>query len=454
MSLFWKIFGSFMIATTITLVGAVFVSFRLANQAFDQVNFEGRDKIIEEVAGALAHGGERELKSWLFNHPRPAPGTVLLVTNERGDELLGRAMPRELARLLATRPYRRPSPPPNLRPMQLTPHIFDPRTNEEYRLLFARAPVTVLGILMWPGTPVAVLSIAILAAAVVSLLLARYVSSPIVRLQKASRAIAAGDFETRVGRPFDRRSDEVGTLARDFDTMAERLQALVTAKETLLRDVSHELRSPLARIRMALALAERRAGPAAAQDLTRIEREAEKLDALVGQVMTLTRLRTATAPRQESVRLDRLVGEIVDDARFEHPKARVDLKTNGEVKVRGDADGLKSAVENVVRNALIYGDPGQPVEVELTSTPDEACVRVLDRGPGVPEAELARIFEPFYRTDKSRDHQRGGQGIGLAITARVTELHGGNVSARNRAGGGLEMLLKLPVAHEAAPAMT
>ena len=452
MGLFWKIFVSFTIAMTVTLVGVVFVSFRLASTALDQVNVEGRDKIIEEVAGALAHGGERELKAWLFNNPRPAPGIVLLVTNERGDELLGRAMPRELARLLATRPYRRPgAPPPNLRPMQLTPHLIGPN-NEEYRLLFARAPVTVLGILMWPGTQVAVISIAILAAAIMSVLLARYLSSPIMRLQKASRALAAGALETRVGRPFDRRSDEVGTLARDFDAMAERIQALVTAKETLLRDVSHELRSPLARIRMALALAQRRAGAQAQPDLDRIEREAEKLDALIGQVMTLTRLRTASAPRRDAVRLDQLVGEVVDDARFEHPASRVELTTSGPIEVRGDADGLKSAIENVVRNALIYGDPAQPVEVEATSSADEALVRVLDRGPGVPDSELSRIFEPFYRTDKSRDHQKGGQGIGLAITTRVTELHGGSVTARNRNGGGLEIDLKLPLRNAPAQA--
>ncbi|MEO8464615.1 MAG: ATP-binding protein [Gammaproteobacteria bacterium] len=444
MGLFWKIFVFFTVAMTVTLVGVVYVSFRLASTALDQVNVEGRDKIIEEVAGALAHGGERELKGWLFNNPRPSPGIVLLVTNERGDELLGRAMPRELARLLATRPFRRPVQPANLRPMQLTPHLIGP-SNEEYRLLFARAPVTVLGILMWPGTPVAVISIAILASAIMSVLLARYLSSPIMRLQKASRALAAGALETRVGRPFNRRSDEVGTLARDFDAMAERIQALVTAKETLLRDVSHELRSPLARIRMALALAQRRAGAQAQSDLDRIEREAEKLDALIGQVMTLTRLRTASAPRRESVRLDQLVGEVVDDARFEHPASRVELTTSGPIEVRGDADGLKSAIENVVRNALIYGDPGQPVQVEATSSADEALVRVLDRGPGVPDSELSRIFEPFYRTDKSRDHQKGGQGIGLAITTRVTELHGGSVTARNRNGGGLEIDLKLPL---------
>jgi two-component system sensor histidine kinase CpxA len=380
---------------------------------------------------------------------------VLLVTNERGDELLGRAMPRELRALLNSRPpSRRPDRPPNFQGVQLTPSLTDPRTNEEYRLLFARAPVTIFGtgILMWPGTPVAVLSIALLAAFIVSLALARYLSSPIVRLQRASRSLAAGALDTRVGAPVTRRGDEVGQLARDFDAMAERIQALVTAKETLLRDVSHELRSPLARIRMALALAQRRAGAESQNDLDRIEREAERLDALVGQVMTLTRLRTANGPRRDVVRLDTLVGVVVDDARFEYPDAQVELATSGDVSLRGDAEGLKSAVENVVRNALIYGDRSKPIEVSVTADAAKATVRVLDRGPGVPESELKRIFEPFYRTDKSRDHRQDGQGIGLAITARVTELHGGTVTAANRAEGGLEIAIELPLGRESSNA--
>jgi len=449
-NVFWKIFLSFMIAMTVTSVGAIYVSVRLVSQPLTQADFDGRDEIIREVSAALARGGERELKTWLVNNPRPARGTVLLVTNERGDELLGRAMPRELRELLRFRPRgRRPDAPPNLRPMQLTPSITGP-TNEEYRLLFARAPVTIFGILMWPGTLPSVLTIAILAAAVVSVLLARYLSSPIVRLQKASRSLAAGALETRVGAPFTRRGDEVGTLARDFDAMAERIQALVTAKETLLRDVSHELRSPLARIRMALALAQRRAGAESQPDLARIEREAERLDALVGQVMTLTRLRTTDTPRRDMLRLDSLVGEVVDDARFEYPESQVDYATGREVSLRGDADGLKSAIENVVRNALIYGDRSKPIQVRLDTDSKTATVRVLDSGPGVPEAELKRIFEPFYRTDKSRDHRQDGQGIGLAITARVTELHGGTVTAANRAEGGLEIALELPLRRESA----
>jgi len=449
-SLFWKIFVSFMIAMTITSVGAIYVTYRIVSRPFTQSDFEGRPEIISEVSAALARGGERELKMWLFNNPRPAPGIVLLVTNERGDELLGRAMPREVARLLRTRvPWRRPDRPPNFQPVQLTPTITGP-DGEVYDLTFERAPVTIFGILVWPGTPVAVLTIAILAAAVVSLLLARYVSAPIVRIQNASRALGAGALGTRVGAPSTQRRDEVGTLARDFDAMAERIQELVTAKETLLRDVSHEFRSPLARIRMALALAERRAGEASRPDLARIEREAERLDALVGQVMTLTRLRTTDAPRRDIVRLDALVGEVVDDARFEYPDATLEYSGKREVSLRGDADGLKSAIENVVRNAMIYGDRTKPIEVRIDLNGATATVRILDRGPGVPDLELERIFEPFYRTDKSRDHRQDGQGIGLAITARVTELHGGKVRARNRAEGGLEIAIELPLGRESA----
>jgi two-component system sensor histidine kinase CpxA len=145
------------------------------------------------------------------------------------------------------------------------------------------------------------------------------------------------------------------------------------------------------------------------------------------------------------VRLDKLIGEVVDDARFEHPDAQLSYSAPREISLYGDADGLKSAIENVVRNAMIYGDRSKPIEVRLDTEGNTVTVRVLDRGPGVPADELERIFEPFYRTDKSRDHRQDGQGIGLAITARVAELHGGRVAATNRAEGGLEIAIRLPL---------
>ncbi len=463
MSLFWKLFASIGVAMVVMLVATAYVSYELASRTFDQANIEGREPIIEQAAEVLAQRGERGLREWLRDHTREAPREmVLLIVDENGDELLGRAMPGEVRRLLASgvqRGGRGGGPggdggnrgggfgggqrPSNPRPAQLAPDLIAP-DGEAYRLLFTRPLFSVFGVLAWPGTRLAVVTIAILVAAVTSLLLARYISLPIVRLQRASRSLAAGVLETRVGSPSNRRSDEVGILARDFDTMAERIQALITDKETLLRDVSHELRSPLARIRMALALTQRRASDAEQPDLTRIEKEAEKLDELIGQIMTLSRLRTQQKPTREPLLLEELIAQVLDDARFERPDARIESHGKGPAKVLGDPRGIKSALENVVRNALTYAGTDGPIEVHLERSGNDFEVRVCDSGPGVAEEDLMRIFEPLYRVDASRDHKTAGQGIGLAITARVMELHGGVVSAANRAGGGLEITLRLP----------
>ena len=461
MSLFWKLFASIGVAMVVTLVATVYVSYELASATFNQANIEGREPIIQEAAAVLAQGGERDLRAWLREHTQESSrDMVLLIVDENGRELLGRAMPGEVRRLLAGggtgggpgggNNSRRSDGrfgggmrPSNFRPAQPAPDLIAP-DGEAYRLLFTRPLFTVFGVLTWPGTRVAIAGIAILVAALTSLLLARYISSPIVRLQRASRALAAGALETRVGSPSNKRSDEVGILARDFDAMAERLQALVTDKETLLRDVSHELRSPLARIRMALALAERKSDEAAQPELNRIEKEAEQLDDLIGQILAVARLRTQEEPQLEPLRLDEVVAEVLDDARFEHPDAILRFEADTPFTIRGERRGLKSAIDNIVRNALIYAGSDGPIDVHLERRDGRVELRVCDSGPGVAEDDLTRIFEPLYRADESRDHKTAGQGIGLAITARVMELHGGQVSARNRAGGGLEISLKLP----------
>ena len=475
MSLFLKIFLSFGAAMAATLVATVYVSFQFARDAFDPVRIDAHDPMVNESALALEQGGERGLRDWLAENTRQESGLLLLVVNDRGNELLGRALPGEMRRLLRLGPPRnndgmgfggsdrepgspgrndesRRDRPTNLRPAQLTPNLVG-TDGDEYRLLFVRPPVSVFGLLAWPGSRLAIGTIALVIAALTSLFLARYISAPIARLQRASRALATGALETRVGGPKQGwATDEVGILSRDFDTMAERIQALVTDKETLLRDISHELRSPLARIRMALGLAQRKANEQAQPDLERIERGAERLDALIGQIMTLARLRTQQEPTRERMAFDELVRGIVQDARYEQPETAVNLHCPEPLQVLGDPRGIASAVENVIRNALTYAGEAGPIDVEIASPAGEIVVTVKDRGPGVSPEDLPRIFEPLHRADASRDHGQvtggAGQGIGLAITARVMELHGGKATAANRAGGGLEVTLRLPTGQD------
>jgi two-component system sensor histidine kinase CpxA len=225
--------------------------------------------------------------------------------------------------------------------------------------------------------------------------------------------------------------------------MAEKIQALITDKETLLRDVSHELRSPLARIRVALALAQRRSNDPAQQDLARIEQETEKLEQLVGQILTLTRLRSAAIEHHVPVRLHEIVGEVVDNARFERPGSKIKLLSRDVAEIEGDPNELASAIENVLRNALIHSGGDVDVAIEQ-QTAGEIVVTIGDHGPGVPEPELKRLFEPFYRVDPSRDHKQSGYGLGLAIAARVIERHGGSIEARNKPEGGLLVTFRLP----------
>ena len=446
MSLFWKIFASITLAMTVTLVGAVFVSFRLAVQALEQSRTENRTELIGQASAALTHAGIDGLREWLQENRRPSIRTLLLIIDENGEELLGWPIPEYLSRRIADSPGGRGMLPSNYRPERFAPRLIG-SDGRDYYLYFIRPPRTLFGVLDWPSTQAAVVTLAIIVAALAALILARYISSPVVRLQRAARALAAGELETRVGKPVVQRHDEVGTLARDFDKMAEQIQNLITSQETLLRDVSHELRSPLARIRMALALAERDAvSDSVRGNHSRIEEETERLDRLVGQILALARLRAPAPITHHQIRLDKLLEEVAADASFENPDVRITRRSLDPGVVSGDPLQLHSAVENVVRNAVSFAGEDGEVELELSRSGDEIHVRVSDTGPGVEDSELTRIFEPFYRTDPSRDHRRKGEGIGLAITAGVLRRHRGRCTARNRAAGGLEVTLSLPAA--------
>ncbi|MBE0618263.1 MAG: two-component sensor histidine kinase, partial [Proteobacteria bacterium] len=252
----------------------------------------------------------------------------------------------------------------------------------------------------------------------------------------------------RVGPSLGGRRDEVAVLGHEFDRMAERIETLVEAQKRLLRDISHELRSPLARLNVALGLARQKAAAAAESSLDRIEREAERLNELIGQLLTLTSLEGgAEGIARETLDLTGLVCTVTADADFEaRGRGRsVQMGACAAVAIQAAPELIRRALENVIRNAVSFTAAGTPVEVSLEQEGAVARVTVRDHGPGVPETALEAIFRPFYRVADARDRQSGGTGIGLAITDRAVRLHGGSVRAENAPGGGLAVILTLPV---------
>ncbi|MBZ5521101.1 MAG: HAMP domain-containing protein [Acidobacteriia bacterium] len=299
-----------------------------------------------------------------------------------------------------------------------------------------------------PQFPPSRIAVMILTAGLVCYLLALYLTSPVKKLQSIVQAFAEGNLDARVSPGLGMRGDELADLGREFDHMADRISALISSQKRLLADISHELRSPLARLSVALELARKNSTTASAPALNRIEREGERLNELVGQLLALTRLESgAEKIPAEMVTLEELVQQVVEDADFEarplHKEVRiVQLE---KCRIHGSYELLRSATENVVRNAVRYTPEGTAVEVELRWKLDTALLSVRDRGPGVPVGELAHIFEPFYRVSAARDRTSGGAGLGLSIAERTVKLHGGSISAEN-ADPGLLVSILLPLA--------
>jgi len=295
------------------------------------------------------------------------------------------------------------------------------------------------------------ITIAVISSGLVCYLLARSMTRPVTRLRQAAQSLAAGDLSARTGAPPGPPKGEMVELMRDFDLMAERLETLVESQSRLLKDVSHELRSPLARLSVALGLAQQKASPELESYLSRIELEADRLNQLIQRLLTISRLESgADGIRKTRVSLRELVEQIARDAEFESAGrgCRVVSAENDDFQVEADASLVRSAIENVVRNATRYTAEGTTVEVRLARERgpggEEVVVRVCDSGPGVPAEALARIFEPFYRIDNARNRQTGGAGLGLSIADRAVRLHGGHVHASNRKEGGLEVEIRIP----------
>lgn len=293
---------------------------------------------------------------------------------------------------------------------------------------------------------------ALLASAMVCFLLTRYLTAPIKKLQTAVQRFARGDLSVRVGPQIGNRKDEIANLGRDFDVMAMQIETLMNAHERLLRDVAHELRSPLTRLNVALEIAKKHAGDEAERFLLRIGRETEKLNRLITQLLTLSRMEnTDMAVQMRPVALEKIISRIAQDAGFEGLARECMVAFHCQDKCTLPADGnlVRSAIENVVRNALRFTPAGSRVEIAQRVVADDSGgrmveVTVSDTGPGVADDALETIFQPFYRAVDQPPRASGGAGLGLAIAHRAVSMHKGRIIAKNRPQGGLAVEIRLP----------
>ncbi|MCJ2181922.1 ATP-binding protein [Novosphingobium sp. 1949] len=287
-------------------------------------------------------------------------------------------------------------------------------------------------------------------------LLAWYLTSPITHLRRGFEQLARGDLAIRLSPRIGKRRDEIADLSSDFDRMAAQVEQLVEARDRLLHDVSHELRSPLARIQLALALAER-APQRTGQALERVEHEVSRLDTLVGELLTLARAENDGSPGEDYFDLAGVTQSVVSDVRYEAQPEAVSIalsvsgtshEASGQDRplVRGNSELMRRAIENVLRNALRFSPRAGRIQVRVTraertaSQPQALTIVIEDEGPGIPEAMVATMFQPFVR--ESNDGRSFG--LGLAIASRAVRVHRGTIRASNRAQGGLRVEMEIP----------
>ena len=301
----------------------------------------------------------------------------------------------------------------------------------------------------WAGLTIRLI-IAVFISGVICYLLSIYLTKPLSTLSKAANSIATGQLSTRVGKFKGHYRDEIADLSNNFDRMAEKLEKTVKLKERLLQDISHELRSPLARLQIAIELGRKKSGDVAESEFLRMEEECIRLNSLIGEILEYARLDKSVYQLQRTLtNIPHLLQHIIDDANFEFAKKqpRVTLSAAAECKLYVDERLLHRAIENILRNALRYSPSQELVSVIvlLDESQQNLIIEILDHGPGIPPDQLNKIFNPFYRVDKSREKKTGGYGLGLAIARQAIHLHNGKIDAINQKTGGLKVQITLPL---------
>lgn len=443
LSLFWKLFLTMWLSIVGFSATIGWLNDKLAREqwAEEPANTfsRGMIRITQRAQQALEIDGRKGLRDELLNIPRMTRSHIYVV-GEDEKELLGRDD--ALTQLV------------DRRTVMDTTEFEDGQGNGYTIYTVNRTPPATLLAPGPQGTALRLVAAAVISA-LISYFLARSLVTPLEELRKASRKIAAGDLATRVSKNMPSRQDEIGQLATDFDLMTSRLQAMQQANQRLLQDVSHELRSPLARMSVALEIARQKGVGAIGSEIDRITLESERLESLVNDVLGLLRESSETVVMTEEVLdLSALMSDLVEVVNYEVPEGKpgITWEQGDPCEFRGDRELLWRAMENLLRNALRYTDPNQGVLLALNVSKrrSRATLEIRDFGIGVPKGELEKIFEPFYRVQESRDRDSGGHGLGLSIVANAVKHHGGNINAQNAEGGGLLVTVTLPLYRETA----
>jgi two-component system sensor histidine kinase CpxA len=457
MSLFVKIFLGFVIV--VILVGtSLETSSILANYyevRWQMVLHSIMPMEAEKCARMYDQSGKQAVEDYLDDLQRQK-SVRFYFFDENGNSLIERGAPEIVLKTVKAKDALERGASENLstvNPRQgIGARLVTGPTGKRYVLAFQQSPTLIMPVSEAVGThPYIRLLVVGLLGAGLCLLLTYHITRPIKRLREATEDLAAGKLKTRVNRSVRRRHDEIGTLGRDFDRMAEQIEALISTQRELLGDVSHELRSPLARMIVAIGLLKHAAPDEAPEYITRINCEAERLDKMIGQLLTLTRIESGSELAQrEKFDLTNLVHEVAADGDFEARAHHREVKVTraDACTICGIAEMLRSAIENVVRNAIRHTPEGSAVEISLDRADGRVVLRVRDHGPGVPKIMLANIFLPFQRVPTTEPNSEGA-GLGLAIADRAVHLHRGAIRALN-ADDGLIVEITLPVS-EARP---
>ncbi|KTC66228.1 sensor histidine kinase CpxA [Legionella adelaidensis] len=449
-SLYWKIFISFWLATILIIVTIAWLTSEIAQESSMPARERAFMDSYANAAVATYEAGHRQaLTQWLEKTGLSRHMNLYLLTST--GEIIGNTHPPDEVQNVAKYLVKGQLDEGIFKSGNLiVSHEILSTSGTFYRLAaVSEKPLAHFIQIPWAGLTLRLL-VAIFISGLICYLLSMYLTQPLRSLQQAARAIATGNLKTRVGSFKGHHRDEIAELSDEFDSMAEEIETLVRSKERLLQDISHELRSPLARLQMALEIGRKKTQNKAVQEFDRMELECGRLNTLIGEILEYARLEKSTnAIHKTKVDMGQLLRQIIDDANYGYSPENLPVVA-AELEpciLLVDERLIHRAIENIIRNAVRYSPSDEKVYVSLKQNKEknEVYIDIEDRGPGVPEDQLIKIFSPFYRVDPSREKKTGGYGLGLAIAQQAVHLHQGNITAKNQAPRGLFVRISLPI---------